>query len=59
MQYCKSNSINSIYCFIAYSVMVSDSVFIVRGSVFEIVKLLIWFSTFEKLRQIVCSYVKK
>lgn len=39
--------------------MVSDSVFIVRGSVFEIVKLLIWFSTFEKLRQIVCSYVKK
>ncbi len=59
LQYCKSNSINSIYCFIAYSVMVSDSVFIVRGSVFEIVKLLIWFSTFEKLRQIVCSYVKK
>lgn len=51
LQYCKLNSNTNIYCLIAYCVMVSDSVFICRGSVFGSVKLMIWFSLFERFRR--------
>lgn len=58
MQYCKVNSKNNIYCMISYCILVSYSIFICRGGMFEFVNLVIWFSLFERFRKIILVYEK-